>query len=619
MSNLFWILFLTLKVSSALNQTENKIMTKEIESFMSHPLSNIAYINIILRSDVIDDNVTMYVHWFFEHFGVPKLVSTYTKASLKRESTLGDTKLDAERESFIIHTNIDLLKPLVEKYVQRADIVIFILSDDWDMDNLHKNLYHIWTTYNIFKTYILSMNGMFFFNPFEYNNAVNRYGKVIQYSKERRLDLNLLKDLQGYPLRIQIFKSVYARPVLNKQTRKIIGVDGVDGRVADLLQKRLNFTMKLQEPDPNYFGERQLDGTYNGAIGSIIKKEIDLCLTGFFIKDYMVPELDFTVAVYDDMLCIYVPKAKPIPSSILPLFSVRSDLWIGFILTAFICAFIWAIMRRINLWLNITSRTDISMRSAFKFQFLRILIDTWVVWVRVNILRYPPFNSERIYIASLCLVSVIFGAIFESSLATVYIHPIYYKDIKTLRELDQSGLKVIYKYSSFADDLFFSETSPLFANLNRKLTHLSNLNADVTLDIAQNGGKSGVTRYTSLMLESLHFVISKQIWIVPECPKYYTISYVMPQDSPWEEGVNDLLLRFQSSGLINKWIQDMKTEVNIKVMKMNQFQSGNVFKVLTIKDLQLSFYVVLVGNLLSGVSFLVEKFVLPRYRSRNKN
>lgn len=364
------------------------------------------------------------------------------------------------------------------------------------------------------------------------------------------------------------------------------------------------------------YRERSPNGTYNGAIGSLINNELDLCLSGFFVKDYMVPEMEFSVAVYDDKLCIYTPKAKKIPESILPLLSVGYDLWLGFILTAFVCAFIWIILRYMNLRLKIWRNDKKALAKAklaksYKWQYIRIVIDTWVVWVRVNISRYPPFNSEKIFIASLCLVSVIFGAIFESSLATVYIHPMYYSDIHTMADLDKSGLSVIYKYTSMGDDLFFSETSPLFANLNKKLRHLKDLNADVLKDVAENGGKAGVTRYTTLMLEYLSYIINKQVWVVPECPKYYTISYVWHKNAPWDDTVNQLLLRMQNGGLVNKFIADMQVDVDIKIARQLSTNQGEGFKVLTIEDLQLAFYVILLGSLMAFISLCIERKKTP--------
>jgi len=353
--------------------------------------------------------------------------------------------------------------------------------------------------------------------------------------------------------------------------------------------------------------ERSANGSYNGAIGSIINDGLDICLTGFFVKDYLVQQyMDFTVAVYDDELCIYVPKASRIPQSILPIFAVGYDIWLGFILSAFVCALIWLALRIVNLKLRIV----ILKNKHLLAQALGIVVDTWVVWVRLNLNHLPTSYAERMFIGTLCLVSVIFGAIFESSLATVYIHPLYYKDINTMQELDDSGLKVVYKYSSMADDLFFSETSPLFASLNNKLTWNRDLQADVIEEVATDRDKAGVSRYTSLILESSRFTLLHQIWVVPECPKYYTISYVMPRDSPWEDAVNGLLLRFLSVGLIVKWITDEKSRVDIK-MRLSILEANaesELVRVLTIGDLQLAFYVVIGGNLLATLGFFVEHF-----------
>ncbi|KAL7745560.1 hypothetical protein ACLKA6_009786 [Drosophila palustris] len=365
--------------------------------------------------------------------------------------------------------------------------------------------------------------------------------------------------------------------------------------------------------------ERSANGSYNGAIGSILADGLDICLTGFFVKDYLVQDyMDFTVAVYDDQLCIYVPKAKRIPQSILPIFAVGYDIWLGFILMAFVCAFIWLLLRLVNLHLRIVY---IAGRRLWQHA-LGIVVDTWVVWVRVNLSHLPESYAERMFIGSLCLVSVIFGAIFESSLATVYIHPLHYKDIITMQDLDDSGLKVVYKYTSMADDLFFSDTSPLFASLNKKLWWNRDLDADVTNEVATVGGKAGVSRYSSLTMESAHFLLMKRIWVVPECPKYYTISYVMPKDAPWEEAVNGQLLRLLNAGLIEKWIQDQKYRKIVKLHTTIIQTEGesSLVRVLTIGDLQLAFYVVIVGTLLAWLGFLAEHaWARHRWWQANKN
>lgn len=349
------------------------------------------------------------------------------------------------------------------------------------------------------------------------------------------------------------------------------------------------------------------NGSFDGTIGKIMRNETDITFSGYFVKDYLTRDVEFTATVYEDMLCCYLPKADKVPQSILPIVAVKYDIWIGFLITPLICAVIWMIIRKCN------SKIFIKSENVSRIQCFRILVDTWVVWVRVNIMKFPPFHSERIFVISLCLVSVIFGALLESSLATCYIRPLYYKDILTLRELDESGYKIYYKYSSMADDLFFSEASPLFANLGKKLTYINNVNLDMMKTLVQKGNMAAVTRYSSLKVESMRYLLSKQVIFVPECPKTYGIAYVVPKDFPFLEKINDVLLRLLSAGLIEQWIKEMFDKASIKLIGSNILDEQSL-KILSLADLQLAFYLLFGGSALAGLSLFIE-IILSKKKS----
>ncbi|XP_034490345.1 uncharacterized protein LOC117793989 [Drosophila innubila] len=611
----------------------------QLDVLLAEPMRNIPHFNVMLRrarfqEDAANDNA----RWFMQHTDTPHCTHIYDE-----QQPLGmansQPSLD-NRDSMVLVVSLAQLisNSGAVRSAQRASVFFFIVGDHVDELNLQQkreleqSCRQLWTRYRVYNRYILTDTEIWIYDPFAPNDLDdgNRYthemgygdtfedsfGRLVSYVGGEPLPILLFHDMRGYPLRVQIFKSVYARPILDPHTGLMRRIYGVDWQVAQTLRDRLNYSMQLQEPDKNYFGERIANGSYNGAIGSILNDGLDICLTGFFVKDYLVQEyMDFTVAVYDDQLCIYVPKARRIPQSILPIFAVGYDIWLGFILMAFVCAFIWLLLRLTNLQLRIVY---VAGQRLWQ-QALGIVVDTWVIWVRVNLSHLPESYAERMFIGSLCLVSVIFGAIFESSLATVYIHPLHYKDIITMQDLDDSGLKVVYKYTSMADDLFFSETSPLFASLNKKLWWNRDLDADVTNEVATVGGKAGVSRYSSLTMESANYLLMKRIWVVPECPKYYTISYVMPRDAPWEEAVNGILLRLLNAGLIDKWIHDQKYKRTVKMhtaIYQTESESSQV-RVLTIGDLQLAFYVVIVGTLLGWMGFLAEH-AWARYRTFKK-
>lgn len=61
------------------------------------------------------------------------------------------------------------------------------------------------------------------------------------------------------------------------------------------------------------YGDRLPNGTYTGALGDILTGRIDFCFVGFFMKYYQTPDIIFAPTIFNDRLCIFVPKAKRIP------------------------------------------------------------------------------------------------------------------------------------------------------------------------------------------------------------------------------------------------------------------------------------------------------------------
>ncbi|XP_061397568.1 uncharacterized protein LOC133333269 [Musca vetustissima] len=380
--------------------------------------------------------------------------------------------------------------------------------------------------------------------------------------------------------------------------------------------------MKFLDPDPNYFGERLPNGSYNGAIGSILDHSVDICFTGFFIKDYLTRDIEFSVAMYGDQLCIYTRKAERVPDYLLPLFAIQLNVWISFIGIGFLASIVWISLRIATIYLNIYKLQVLKrdLQRPLIWQYLAILKDSWVVWVRQCVNYYPAFESEKVWLISLCSVSMVFGAIIESSLASSHIEPLYYQDIQTLAGLDKSGLEILYRHPSMKDDLFVSdeESSQLYASLNNKTRYMPNRQYNILEEIAKYGRSAGVNRYNNLMLESLDLLVKKRIWIIPEFPKNYGIAYVWLRDAPWDNVVNAWLLKFQQSGIISKFERDMKIESELDVMRKHLYDSVMGFRILTIRDFQLAFYVLIIGNIFAFVLCFMERLIFVlKCKSRN--
>ncbi|XP_075144773.1 uncharacterized protein LOC142219894 [Haematobia irritans] len=591
--------------NGTIDQSEN-ISCGQIEDWLNKPLAHISSLHLkLIYKNHTDDLENPYIQWFLQQAQIPYTLSNY---ELENKNSIMPLKSPINNDDYVIITEMDDLRSTIRYFAQRSGTYFYVVKDNIDLQELQDICYILWTKLRILRQYFLTVKGIFIYDPFVLREQ-GEYGEIISYTGDYVMEHSLFHNMRGYPLRIQIFQSVYSRPVLNPVTKKIDYVEGLDGRVADILEKQMNFTMHLLDPDPDYFGERLPNGSYNGAIGGIIDNTVDICLTGFFVKDYFTRDISFSVAMYEDQLCIYTRKAQRVPDYLLPIFAVHYNVWIGFIVIAFFLSVVWALLRFLILFLKIHRHDTLShhLRKPFKIQYIRILIDTWVAWVRVSLNEYPVFHSEKVLVVSLCLVSVIFGAIFECSLASSHIEPLYFKDINTLQELNNTGLPIFYRHASMKDDLFVGETSLLFASLNAKTIHKPDRKYNILEEIVDKGLTTGVNRFNSLMLESLDLIISKRIWIIPEFPKRYSISYVWHHGAPWEETLNEMLLKFSQAGIIVKFERDMKIETEINLIKREILERDVTFRILTVRDLQLAFYVVTIGNMMALITWILEK------------
>lgn len=378
------------------------------------------------------------------------------------------------------------------------------------------------------------------------------------------------------------------------------------------LQKLSPFFKTLFNTLFSLYSSRQPNGSYSGGVGRAHRHELDIIFAGFFIKDYLTTRIQFSAAVYMDDLCLFVKKAQRIPQSIVPLFAVRVDVWLCFLLVGFVCTFIWLCFRAINLRLQIESIDGEAKRLVEAARLCiawRIFVDTWVVWVRASINRFPPYYSERIFLASLCLVSVIFGALLESSLATAYIRPLYYKDPNTLEELDNSQMPIYIKHPAFRDDLFVGSDSEVYKRLDAKMKLVGEGEDRLINMVSKLGTFAGVTRAASLDLNDRRYLMTHKVHKIPQCPKTYHIGFVLPRPSPYLEGMNIVLLRLLAGGVMDFWISQVKEQATLNIQKYPDYLAElNVgqWKVLRLSDVQLAFYALAIGCLLASLVAVLE-------------
>ncbi|KAM7361196.1 ionotropic receptor 100a isoform 2-T2 [Cochliomyia hominivorax] len=531
-------------------------------------------------------NMDNFVFKLMLNIGVPLLISKRRFLCKNREEA------SSLCPNIIAQLNsIDELKYVLDSCATHKGVMFILFNKriDWHKICLLGNYY--WLTFRMYRIFYITTEHSKFYHPFIRSNG--SYGAMVDTKK---YNINKIFDnLYGYPMRVYLFDSVFSEVKAKKDTFKVTRVEGVDAKVAYLLENLFNFTLKLQWPDDDFFGARLENGSFNGALGRII------------------------LPVYMDKLCCYSIKSKRIPQSILPLHAVDESIWLVYLSVGLFSSFVWMILRRINISILRYKHQQVSFKKAYsskslRFQYMNIFTETWVLWVRMIIVRFPPYNAERIFTISLCLVSVIIGALLESSLATVYIRPRYYKDINSLEELEKANLKIFIKHAAIRDDFFRGQNSRLYNSLDERVMLVGEPEERLISIMSKRGGFVAVTREYSLLIGDIYYFITKKIHIIPECPKVYHIAYLFTKDSPYEETFNIALLQLLAGGLIEQWIAERRHEVLCQIHNFEDYiaESSYQWKAFDINDLQLSFYVIIMGNICAVLLFFIELVVYKK-------
>lgn len=231
-----------------------KLSTSLIETWLRKPLRDIKHLHLKLRSTNYQEDIeNPYTQWFLKQTHVPITIEKYKLNQNKTNIKININRNNYKRNNYVIATSMTSFRLTARQFGQRAGIFFFIVSGVIDFAELTHIFQLGWKRLHIFNNILLTDKSVLIYDPFALDEFGN-YGKIIEYTGMESIERTIFYDMRGYPLRVQLFSSVYSKPLFDPITNKIQDVEGVDGRVANLLQEQMNFTMILQDPDPNYFG-----------------------------------------------------------------------------------------------------------------------------------------------------------------------------------------------------------------------------------------------------------------------------------------------------------------------------------------------------------------------------
>lgn len=258
-----------------------------LDDLLREPLRGIPYLHLLLRHNrLAEDAASGNARWFMHRTDMPHSLHSYDEQQpLEMVSSLRG--FVDNRDSLVLVISLPQLISNMgaAASADRAGVYFYILADLVDelsqqqLQELEHSCREQWIEQRLYNRFIITDRGVWIYDPFvqhdkeeeeeaedgeegrprlegsEVDAAYEQtFGRLVPYEGGQALPMLLFHNMRGYPLQVQIFKSVYARPQLDPGTGLLQSITGVDWEVAKMLRDRLNYTMLLQEPNKHYFG-----------------------------------------------------------------------------------------------------------------------------------------------------------------------------------------------------------------------------------------------------------------------------------------------------------------------------------------------------------------------------
>lgn len=98
--------------------------------------------------------------------------------------------------------------------------------------------------------------------------------------------------------------------------------------------------------------------------------------------------------------------------------------------------------------------------------------------------------------------------------------------------------------------------------------------------------------------------------VIKDCPRHYFLAYIVYRDWPLLPRFNQLLQRFSEGGFAGLWYEKTQEAFLMESYIQRQVTQNDDRKPFSLNDIQAPFYLLVFGYIISGIVFLLEKFVL---------
>jgi hypothetical protein len=191
------------------------------------------------------------------------------------------------------------------------------------------------------------------YNPFEVN-ANNSRGNI--YNFENGHDLsnanthNRLRNVHGYPLQVPMFTQYPTAIPENSVNNNSTTYKGMDGHILSNMAEYFNFKIKIHTPNGNNpYGSVLQNGSIMGSLADVVYGRTEISFNSRFITWYGTDNIDFSIPISTDKVCIIAPKAKRIPKWKNMLVCYTREVWLSLLTVYVVCAICFYFLHKYQL------------------------------------------------------------------------------------------------------------------------------------------------------------------------------------------------------------------------------------------------------------------------------
>ncbi|XP_032587331.2 uncharacterized protein LOC116804361 [Drosophila mojavensis] len=506
----------------------------------------------------------------------------------------------------LVRRIVDMLNPRQQR--RHFHKYLFVWPEASE-DQLRELFEGCWSKQLLFGLAITGPDTIYDFQPFGEQGL--QLTKLISGSDVYYVDK--LKNLNGFDLRFSMFVSPLRALPLEPVESK--GYQAIDGNVARLIAKKLNATAKYVTPSDNdSYGRCLPNGSFTGVARDIINGETHIAMNFRLIRPCIVSRAEYMYPYTRLKIVLVVPAAGMQPEFRIFVTAFQRSVW-HLLLASFLAVLL------INVVLQWFLEKIVGEPRCRWYDVFEMLFKTHL---GQPVDHFTRISSLRMSLIGWILFSYVLTTIYFGKLESTFVQSSFEEEIDTVDQFLTLGVQV-HGINALLDAarrslperqynqlMAITKIHPINDSENFYVLKVSRQNRRTAFVIRSDIAKEFVARtFNSEVGRPSYHIVKQYLRSLPG-------AYILPMGSPFRYKFQNILSTLHEHGVLEHWrrmdiLQKSRTSGQSDDDQTDTEDAADELEwskkhvVLTLGILQGSFYLLIIGHLLSVLVFFIER------------